>query len=113
MEGGRPMVSKGSNWETVAFLIIRKISKNSYFSRTQLMTPDNLSAAINILREVGHKERPDHPEETLQKTIQNLRDKGYIEFLGRGEYKLTERGSRKMIEVFESIKSLLADAKSE
>ncbi|MDA8091135.1 MAG: hypothetical protein M0Z61_13065 [Nitrospiraceae bacterium] len=93
-----------SHWEEMAFLLIGTIAnKNSYFSRSKLMTPKNLNIAIIILRKLGHKENPEHPEETLQRTIQNLRDKGYIEFLGRGEYRLTEKGILKKQEIFDKV----------
>lgn len=57
--------------------------------------------AVKLLGVLGHKERPEQPEATLRRTIQNLRDKGYIEFLGRGEYKLTENGLKRMEEEYE------------
>ena len=41
---------------------------------------------------MGHKKDPGSLENTLQRTIQNLRDKGYIDFLGSGEYHLTVKG---------------------
>lgn len=98
-----------SNWETVAFLLIRKIiiSDKSHFSRSQLMTAENLTVAISFLSILGHKERPDHPEETLQRTIQNLRDKGHIIFHGRGEYSLTSQGISRMTEEHEKITRIL------
>ena len=79
-----------SNWETMAFLVIYSIlqGRNKVFDRSQLMSPDNLDAAIQFLKHLGHKEKPDAPEQTLQKTIQNLRDKGFIDFIGQGNYKL-------------------------
>jgi len=52
----------------------------------------NIDIALNWLDAFGHKKLPKTPEETLQRTIQDLRDRGYILFLGNGEYKLTKKG---------------------
>lgn len=95
-----------SNWETIAFILIDKVLvlNNPHFTRTQIMSSDNMDSAITISKILGHKKRPTHPEETLQKTIQNLRDKGYIEFFGQGEYKLTEDGFKKMKEEIQAAK---------
>ncbi|MBI5141600.1 MAG: hypothetical protein HZA20_05335 [Nitrospirae bacterium] len=94
----------GSNWETIAFLLINKIliAQNPFFSRSKLMSCENMTLAIRFSNLLGHKKAPDHPEETLQRTIQNLRDKGYIDFLGRGEYKLTESGFIRMANEIEA-----------
>ena len=90
-----------SNWATVAFLLINKIlgGEDRVFSRPQLMSTENLHAAVIFLMLLGHKEKPTRPDASLQKTIQILRDQGYIEFRGQGEYKLTEMGYRKMLDV--------------
>jgi hypothetical protein len=83
-----------SNWETVALIIIKKllVGNNLRFSRSELMTYSNLENARKLLIFCFYKEDPQKPENTLQRTIQNLRDKGYILFLGNGEYKLTVKG---------------------
>ena len=83
-----------SNWEIVAFIIIDKliVGNNRHFRRSEIMTMDNLRLAEILTAALGHKRKPKHPEETLQKTLQNLRDKGFIDFLGNGEYKLTDTG---------------------
>ena len=90
-----------SNWETIAFLRIRTIlgANSPYFSATRFM--EDIDWAVKLLRLLGHKERPEQPEATLLRTIQNLRDKGYIEFLGRGQYKLTENGLKRTEEEYE------------
>ena len=90
-----------SNWETIAFLSIRHIlgANRPYFSATTLMK--DIDADVKVLAGLRHKERPQQPEATLRRTLQNLRDKGYIEFLGRGEYKLTENGLKRMEEEYE------------
>jgi len=93
-----------SNWQLVAFGLIAKVvkgrSKTSHFYRTELFTQTNLDHAIDWLQKIGHRKNPKNPEETLQRTIQNMRDVGYIDFLGRGEYRLTEKGNG-MIEKYE------------
>jgi hypothetical protein len=84
-----------SNWKTIVFLIINKITNGNQivFYRTSLMS--NIDLAIDISHILGHKKNPEHPEETLQKAIQNLRDKGFIEFLGNGKYILSKDGITK------------------
>ena len=98
-----------SNWETIAFLIMNKITNGNQivFYRKNLMS--NIDFAINFSPILGHKKNPEHPEETLQRTIQNLRDKGYIEFLGNGKYKLSMDGYNKMLEEVNSVKDLFSD----
>ena len=98
-----------SNWETIAFLIINKITNGNQnvFYRTSLMS--NIDLAIDFSHILGHKKNPEHPEETLQKTIQNLRDKGFIEFLGNGEYILSKDCYNKMLEEINSVKCLFSN----
>lgn len=81
-----------SNWETVAFLLIYDFltTTGKHFVRPDLMK--NVDKSVDWLQHLNHKKNPEHPEETLQRTIQNLRDKGYIIFHGQGEYELTELG---------------------
>jgi len=95
---GEKMITKiipgYSNWELIAFIIINKliVGNNRYFRRSEIMTMDNLRLAEILTAALGHKKKPKHPEETLQRTLQNLRNKGFIDFLGNGEYKLTDTG---------------------
>lgn len=84
---------RNSNWETVAFLLIFDLIKRTgskSFVRSDLMK--GIDKAVGWLRQLNHKNHPAHPEETLQRTIQNLRDKDYILFHGQGEYELTDPG---------------------
>lgn len=86
---------KYPNWENIAFIIIGKllVGNNPFFSRSELMRSDDLTYFVNEFSQIfSHKKKPTHPENTLQRTIQNLRDQGFIEFLGKGEYKLTQKG---------------------
>ena len=68
------------------------VGNNPYFSRSEFMTQKNLDFAVKLSRVLNHKKNPQHPDKTLQRTIQNLRDQGFIEFLGQGEYKLSKEG---------------------
>jgi len=88
----------GGNWETIAFIIIKKIliGKDPYFMWSELMTMEHLDFAVQLTEFLGHKKNPQYPDKTLQRTIQNLRDKGFIRFLGQGDYKLTASGHNKM-----------------
>ena len=84
-----------SNWETVAFILIENIlvGNNPYFNRRELMKAEHLIFAVKLLEFVfQHKKAPKASESTLQRTIQNMRDKNWIQFLGSGEYKLTKKG---------------------
>jgi hypothetical protein len=83
-----------SNWEIVLLIIINKVTigKNRRFNRSDIITSDNIKFAETLTSALGHKEKPEHPEETIQRTMQNLRDKGYVYFLGGGEYRLTDDG---------------------
>jgi hypothetical protein len=84
----------GGNWETIAFILIREIlvCNNPYFSRSELMSTEHLNFSVSLSSVMGHKDKPQHPENTLQRTIQNMRDKRFIIFHGNGEYELTKLG---------------------
>ncbi|MEI6125086.1 MAG: hypothetical protein WCQ99_00895 [Pseudomonadota bacterium] len=87
------------NWEIAAFYLISCLTNESKrnFTRHQIM--NNIDEIIPMLIGFGHKKKPAHPEETLQKTLQNMRDKRWIEFLERGDYKLTQSGFDKLQEL--------------
>lgn len=84
-----------SNWENIAFYLIEKyvesesniVYRQDVFSDADLYFFSEQFAPLFL-----HKQKPKHPEETLQRTLQNLRDKGYLDFLGQGEYRLTKEG---------------------
>ena len=100
-----------SNWETVAFLLIYDFLKTTgrHFIRSELMRMENLDKAVAWLRHLNHKKHPEHPEETLQRTIQNLRDKGYIIFHGQGEYELSDLGVEECERVASELNVQMAD----
>lgn len=91
---------KRSNWEAMAFIFISHLVKPShpFFSRTDLITSENISVIEKILPLWGHKARAKQPEASLQGTIQKMRDSGYIDFLGEGQYKLTRAGFKRLKE---------------
>jgi len=104
-----------SNWESVAFVIIGEIlvAKSSSFSRSEIMKFSTLENARKLLMFFGHKKDPSRLENTLQRTIQNLRNKGFIKFLGHGDYILTEEGriaintlNPKLFELWEELKGV-------
>jgi DNA-binding PadR family transcriptional regulator len=96
----RYVVGGRSNWETILYYLINKTAKvkGPYIYRTELMKMENLELARQLSEPFGHKKDPKAIEQTLQKTLQNMRDKGNIEFLGQGEYRLTEEGLNRMRE---------------
>jgi len=100
---------RNSSWETIAFLIIYGLTggERKIIERAQIMSSGNLDVSINFLKDLGHKRNPTSPEQTLQKTLQNLRDKKYIDFLGNGAYKLTLNGHKEMLRVVEEFKDML------
>ncbi len=102
---------RNSNWETVAFLLIYDFLKTTgkCFIRSELMRLENLDKAVNWLQHLNHKKDPKNPEETLQRTIQNLRDKGYITFHGQGEYELTNPGVEECERVARELNVQVAD----
>lgn len=101
----RYKLSNRPNWETFVFVVIKMIlvGDNPYFSRSEIMSSKNISSLVSISKVCGHKKNPKHPEETVQRTLQDLRDKGCIDFLGRGEYKLTQKGYQEMEKTFQSV----------
>jgi DNA-binding PadR family transcriptional regulator len=83
-----------SNWETVAFLLFYDflITTGKKFTRSALMRSDNIDKVVKWLTRLNHKAHPEHPEQSLQRKIQDLRNKGFIVFHGNGEYELTDDG---------------------
>lgn len=103
-----------SNWEFVAWYLIQpNISETSRsFSRTQILRRD-YEQVYNILILLGHKKRPEHMEQTIQKTLQNMRDKNWISFLGQGDYKLTDQGYAEMLRNKENLDNIHAFTKEQ
>ncbi len=79
-----------SNWEGIAFYLIKKhvTNRSNIVYRQDIFSDKDLYFfAEEVAPVFRHKEKPKRPEETLQRTLQNLRDKGYLDFLGQGEYR--------------------------
>jgi DNA-binding PadR family transcriptional regulator len=104
-----------SNWEVVAFYLIEPLvsERNRRFSRSAIMK--DATELYPLLRILGHKKDPSSPEQTLQKTLQNMRDKKWIYFLGggyTGEYELTDEGYKTLLSIRDSL-SLLRKSRNE
>lgn len=93
-----------SNWEFVAWFLIDPCvtEKDRSFTRAQIMRSD-YEEIYDLLIMLGHKKCPQHPEETIQKTLQNMRDKGWITFIGQGDYRLTIEGYDQLLNQRENI----------
>jgi len=105
-------IAGSSNWVTMVFLLIYKQTcegKVSQFSRTQLLNPSNIKLITDFSILIGHKHSPEHIEETIQRTLQDLRDEGSIIFWGNGEYEITSQGIRIMQEKRELAESGMKD----
>ena len=87
-----------SNWELVIWYLIDPYvtEKHRDFTRSEIIRR-NYEDIYQILIFLGHKKRPQHPEKTIQKTLQNMRDKNWISFLGQGDYKLTDKGYKELL----------------
>ena len=72
------------------------------FTRSEILLK-NYDEIYQLLKVVGHKKRPQHIEETIQKTLQNMRDKNWIIFLGQGDYKLTDKGYEELLSKKENL----------
>lgn len=86
-----------SNWEFAAFYLIDPFVGESSrrFFRTQVFNSELIeNEVLELLTGVlGHKKNPRNPHETLQRTLQNMRDKGWVSFLDNmGNYELTDQG---------------------
>ena len=94
----RLLPSFRSNWEAVVFWILHRfvLEPNTTFSRSQIMRQDNFDYALRLLGALGHNERSETPENTIQATIQKMRDHGHMLFLGDGRYQLTDKGFERM-----------------
>jgi len=97
-----------SNWEFVAWFLIDQCitGRDRSFTRAQIMRR-NYDEIYDVLIILGHKKRPQHMEETIQKTLQNMRDKNWILFLGQGDYRLTNEGYSELLSQKENIKRVV------
>jgi hypothetical protein len=105
-------IAGSSNWKAMVFLLINKLTCKGYvthFSRTQLLRSSNIQKITNFSILIGHKHNPEHVEETIQRTLQDLRDEGCLEFKGNGEYEITSHGIRIMQEKIDSAETRMKE----
>ncbi len=93
-----------SNWEFVIWYLVDSCVTENHrdFTRSEILLK-NYDEIYQLLKVVGHKKRPQHIEETIQKTLQNMRDKNWIIFLGQGDYKLTDKGYEELLSKKENL----------
>jgi hypothetical protein len=65
-----------------------------------------------MLNSLGHKEKLKAPEAEIRGTMQKMRDKKWLEFYGRGTYRLTDEGYSMLLKVFEYFENLSKEAVS-
>lgn len=93
-----------SNWEFVLWYLIDSCvtDNNRDFTRSEILR-ENYDDIYQLLKVLGHKKHPQHIEATIQKTLQNMRDKNWILFLGQGDYRLTDEGCNELLSHKENI----------
>jgi predicted transcriptional regulator len=92
------LFGRKSNWEFVVWYLVDPYvtEKHREFTRSEILQ-ENYEEIYQLLKVVGHKKRPEHIEQTIQKTLQNMRDKNWILFFGQGDYKLTDEGYKELL----------------
>jgi DNA-binding PadR family transcriptional regulator len=95
------------NWELLVWSLIEPhiTEKSRRFSAAQIMR-EKYESIYKTLKVLGHKKAPKAPEATMRRTLENMRDKGWIEFYGGGEYELTEDGYNYLVNLKERIEML-------
>jgi hypothetical protein len=78
------MVGRGDLWDGEYLLV--------HLTRSDHISYDRISIAEMMVPILDHKKNQRYPENTIQRTTQNLRDGGNIDFAGHGRYRMT--GSR-------------------
>jgi hypothetical protein len=104
-----PISDLRSNWQFVVFYLIEPLvnNKNRTFSSSQVIGKAEEIHQLLAIR--FHKERIENPEGTLHKTLQNMRDKHWINFLdfrGEYEYELTDEGYKILLRIKERIRHI-------
>jgi hypothetical protein len=96
-----------SNWQFVVFNLIEPLvsENNRYFSSSQIIWS---AEEIHLLLAIrGHEERPKNPERILAKTLQNMRNKNWINFVNyRGEYELRDEGYKILFKIKPTIQEI-------
>lgn len=92
-----------SNWEAVAFYLIDPLvnERRRTFSRTEFLKHNLEMDVMKLLGFMGHKKNQKEIINTLQGTLQKMRNKGWIKFLTHygGEYELTDEGYKILLEI--------------
>ena len=111
----RITISRKSNWETIAFLLIDLVvsSNQRVFYRQKLFNKQEFDDYVRWLGLLGHNANSPTPEKTLDATIQKLRNKGFVDFLEPGEYRLTDKGYEEMLKTKESWNQTISELKEE
>jgi hypothetical protein len=86
-----------ANWESIVLLLIKNNCGSGDFSLRLLRSLEDKAEKISLL--LGHKPNPQHIDATIRKTVFNLRDKGYLESLGQGNYRVTQKGRERTEEI--------------
>ena len=91
-------------WEFAAWYLIdpRITERDRSFTRAEIMreiTREDFKDLYNLMILSGKKTAPQQMENTLQRTVENMRDKGWIMFLNNyhGDYRLTDKGYRQLL----------------
>jgi hypothetical protein len=89
-----------SNWEVVIFYLIQPFVNETkrHFSRSRMLGRNYDKIYIILAALLGHKKHPTSVEQTIQGTLQTMRNKGWIKFLRAysGEYELTDQGFKEL-----------------
>jgi hypothetical protein len=98
-----------SNWELIVFYLIQSLVSETkrHFTRSRMLGK-NYDKIYIMLAFLGHKKRPTSVEQTIQRTLENMRDKGWIKFLRAysGEYELTDYGYEELKRHHDGLKVL-------
>ena len=106
----RTVLVGGSNWETIVFLYLNDFlgGENRVILRKQFLSPENVDSMVKWAERLGHKKHPKSPTETLQRRIEDMKAKGYMDFVPySGEWKLTKKGYERMLETVKKHRDLL------
>ncbi|QJX72000.1 hypothetical protein F-M6_0237 [Faustovirus] len=74
------------NWEAVTYELIKETFGDKQFTRKELIA-ECMERIIKATDSVGAT-----PNQTLSRILQVIRDRGYLQFYGRGVYQLTSMG---------------------
>jgi hypothetical protein len=101
------------NWELLVWSLVEPhiTEKCHRFSSAQIIR-EKYESIYQTLKVLGHKKAPKAPEATMRRTLENMRDKGWVKFYGQGEYELTDDGYNILVSQKENIRNLKEISKS-